>query len=60
MQSSDAERLIRAYGDKPCSHPHLKDEYYLGSKTGDVVCTTCGRSFYNEDAAHKDALKYKK
>ena len=60
MQSKDAQKLRKARGNKPCSHPHLEKEYYLGSKTGDLVCTTCGMDFYNEAAAKEDALKRKK
>ena len=33
------------WGNKPCEHPKLEKEYYLGSDTGDYVCTTCIESF---------------
>ena len=45
MQSEDAMRLFRAWeakGSPPCDHPQTEVEYYLDSKTGDRVCTTCG------------------
>jgi len=44
MQTDEAMALQRAWGDKPCSHPHLVKEFYLGSPTGDYVCTTCGEA----------------
>lgn len=49
MQLSEAKRLREEWGDKPCSHPHLVKEYYLGSHTEDYVCTTCGRSFHRSE-----------
>jgi hypothetical protein len=42
MQNSKANRLQKAWGDKPCDHPHVEKEYYLGAATGDYVCTRCG------------------
>lgn len=45
MQASDAMRLQReweAKGSPPCDHPRVVEEFYLGSRTGDRVCTTCG------------------
>jgi transcription initiation factor TFIIIB Brf1 subunit/transcription initiation factor TFIIB len=42
MQMDEAARLREKWGDKPCSHPKIMKEYYLGSQTGDKVCTTCG------------------
>lgn len=50
MQAREAERLAQEWGDKPCSHPHLGREYYLGSGTGDYVCTTCGSDFTKREA----------
>jgi hypothetical protein len=45
MQNSDARELQKEWkekGNKPCSHPQIEKEYYLGTQTGDYVCTTCG------------------
>lgn len=44
MQTKEAEKLRRAWGNKPCDHTNLDKEYYLGSATGDYVCVTCGKS----------------
>lgn len=46
MQTSETDRLREAWkrqGDPPCDHPKTEREYYLGSHTGDDICTTCGR-----------------
>ena len=42
MQFLEAEKKRKSWGDKPCNHPSWEAEYYLGSKTGDKVCTVCG------------------
>ncbi len=44
MQTDEAERMRKEWADKPCKHPKLEKEYYLGSATGDYVCTTCGEA----------------
>lgn len=44
MQLQEAEELQKRWGDKPCSHPSLEKEYYLGTSTGDKVCSQCGLS----------------
>jgi hypothetical protein len=31
------------WGDKPCDHPSIVQEHYLGSGTGDYACRICGR-----------------
>lgn len=32
-----------------CDHPELDKEYYLGTHTGDYICTTCGEAFTLEE-----------
>jgi hypothetical protein len=49
MQSEAAAELRRAWGGKPCDHPNITREYYLGSATGDYVCTTCGETRWGDD-----------
>ena len=44
MQSEEAKELRSKWGNKPCNHPALEKEYYLGSATGDYACNTCGES----------------
>ena len=49
MQMDEALRLQKEWGNKPCDHPYLEKEYYLGSSTGDWVCTTCGQVGWGRD-----------
>lgn len=55
MQMSEAAELRKAWkekGNPPCDHPGYPDkEYYLGTSTGDRVCTICGYS------GHPDSFK---
>jgi hypothetical protein len=43
MQMHKAWQLRQKWGNKPCDHPSWAREYYLGTNTGDKVCTQCGR-----------------
>jgi hypothetical protein len=45
MQTDRARLLRQVWGDKPCSHPRIEEEYNLGYETGDYLCTTCGKEF---------------
>ncbi|GAA1246629.1 hypothetical protein GCM10009609_07670 [Pseudonocardia aurantiaca] len=52
MQMDEAKRLREeqaAKGNPPCGHPQLVKEYYLGTQTGDKVCTTCGEDFSEQE-----------
>lgn len=52
MQASESMALMKAWeqkGNPPCDHPKIEKEYYLGSSTGDFVCTTCGRQAPKHD-----------
>jgi hypothetical protein len=31
------------WGDKPCDHPNVVEERFLGRTTGASACTMCGR-----------------
>ena len=31
------------WGDKPCHHPRIIEEHFLGMATGAHACTVCGR-----------------
>ena len=43
MQRKRAAELQKAWGDKPCTHPAFAKEYDLGERTGNFICTQCGR-----------------
>ena len=50
MQMKKAAQLRAAWtqkGDPPCEHPRLDKEYHLSADTGDVVCTTCGETWWH-------------
>ena len=42
IQTEDAKRLQKEWGDKPCHHPAWGNECYLATTTGDYVCLQCG------------------
>lgn len=57
MQTSEAEQLQKewaAKGSPPCDHPSLEREFYLGSRTGDKVCRTCGKIFSPQELSEID------
>ena len=45
MQRKRAIELREAWGDTPCTHPAFAKEYDLGQKTGQHICTQCGKTF---------------
>ena len=63
MQFDDAQRLSRNHKNKNCTHENIEKEYYLGSQTGDYVCTSCGKTFSSKsewEAEREEILKNKK
>jgi len=52
MQMKKASRLRKEWaerGNPPCDHSVLDKEYHLGADTGDLVCTTCGETWWRDD-----------
>jgi hypothetical protein len=49
MQYDEAVQLQKQWGDKPCSHPYGREEYYRKNKTDNLVCAQCGRDIPEED-----------
>lgn len=49
MQSSEAKQLRKDWGKKECNHPFFAKEYYLGTQTGDHICTVCGAEFSKQE-----------
>lgn len=45
-----------AKGSPPCDHPQLATEHesYIGARTGDKVCTTCGKEFTPKDLRERN------
>ena len=45
MEQKDAHELRIKWlklGNKTCNHPDIVKEFWVGSPTGDYVCTQCG------------------
>lgn len=45
MQMEQAKKLRKMNCNKSCNHNDIAKEYYLGTHTGDYVCTQCGHAF---------------
>lgn len=63
MQYEKAKDLRRWNNGKLCSHDEIDKEYYLGSQTGDYVCTSCGKTFSSKsewESERKRILEIKK
>jgi hypothetical protein len=45
MEYYAAQKLKESWGTKPCIHPHLEKEFYVGAFLINYVCTQCGREF---------------
>ena len=37
--------MIYKNDPKECKHENIEKEYYLGTQTGDYICTDCGTTF---------------
>jgi hypothetical protein len=45
MEYYAAQKIKELWGEKPCDHPHLEKEYYVGAFLVNYVCTQCGKEF---------------
>jgi hypothetical protein len=45
MEYYAAQKLKDSWGKKPCDHPHVEKEYYVGAFLINYVCTQCGEEF---------------
>ncbi len=57
MQRKRAIVLQQEWGDKPCEHPAFAKEYDLGERTGNFICTQCGKSFTFREKVELRAAK---
>ncbi len=46
MDYNKAVMKREGWGMKPCKHPTIESEYFMGTNTGKTVCTTCGKLFF--------------
>jgi hypothetical protein len=45
MEYYDAQKVKESWNRKPCDHPHLEKEYYVGAFLINYVCIQCGQEF---------------
>ena len=45
MEYIIAQKLRDTWGKKPCDHPCLEKEYYVGAFLINYVCIQCGKEF---------------
>jgi transposase-like protein len=62
MEYYSAQKVKESWGNKPCNHPHIEKEYYVGAFLINYVCTQCGKEFtvaqkfeLNEERKIKDS-----
>jgi len=61
MQIKKGEQLRKEWAEKgnpPCDHLVLDKEYHLGADTGDLICTTCGDSWWRQDPNRPGTSRY--
>lgn len=61
MQAKKGTQLRKEWAEKggpPCEHSVLDKEYYLGADTGDVICTTCGETWWRNDPSRPGTTRY--
>ena len=62
MEYVVAQKLKDSWNKKPCDHPHLEKEYYVGAFLINWICTQCGQEFtiaqkFEMDEERKKLLK---
>jgi hypothetical protein len=45
MEYLVAQKIKDSWGNKPCDHPKLEKEYYVGAFLINYVCIQCGKEF---------------
>jgi hypothetical protein len=61
MQMKKVAQLRREWAEKgspPCEHSTLDKEYHLGADTGDLVCTSCGETWWRDDPGRPGTDRY--
>ena len=52
MKQKQAQKLRESWGSAACEHPALAREYDAeGERTGDYICTQCGRTLTFKERA---------
>jgi len=45
MEYYNLQKIIEAWGNKPCDHPSFEKVYYTGAFLTVYCCTSCGQEF---------------
>jgi hypothetical protein len=45
MEYYVAQKVKETWGKKPCDHPTLEKEYYVGAFLVNWICVKCGKEF---------------
>jgi hypothetical protein len=45
MEYYAAQKIREAWNNKPCEHPVMEKEYYVGAFLVNWVCPQCGKEF---------------
>jgi hypothetical protein len=45
MEYFESQKLREIWNGKPCNHPKLEKQYYVGAFLITYVCVQCGREF---------------
>lgn len=45
MEYNVAQKVKETWGKKPCDHPTLEKEYYVGAFLVNWICVKCGKEF---------------
>ena len=57
MEYYTAQKLKDAWSKKPCYHPHLEKEYYVGAYLINYVCIQCGKEFTISQKLELDEMR---
>jgi hypothetical protein len=57
MEYNSAQKLKDVWNKKPCDHPHLEKEYYVGAYLINYVCIQCGKEFTIAQKLELDEVK---
>lgn len=58
MEYYSVQKLKESWGNKPCDHPKLEKEYYVGAFLINYVCTRCGKEFSIAEKLEMDKAEY--
>jgi hypothetical protein len=60
MEYNAVQNVKETWGNKPCNHPTLEKEFYVGAFLINWVCTQCGKEFTIAEKLEMDISKMEK